>query len=356
MRRTFLVAGHEFVRHVRRPSFLLTTILLPLIIGLVFLFSRGSPSTGAATQPVPTPGTGTAVGYMDESGLLAGAEAGEGVSLRAFPDEAAAQAALREGAIVGYYLLSPDYLAGGAVAWVNEGRTGPQGRAAMEALLRTALLGDEPAVAERLSAPPAVQLVPLEDAAERPAGPAGGPAERGPVAFWLPYAFAMILYVTIFSAASFLLQSVTEEKENHTIEIVLTSLRPLPLLAGKVVGLGLLGLVQVGVWLAAGLVLLRLGGVQLPSGAVATAPWAAVALAVVYYALGYLVYGSLLAALGATVTNMREGSQLVALLVLPCIIPLWFLSAVVERPDSLLATGLSLFPLTAPITMMIRVP
>lgn len=356
MRRTFLVAGHEFLRHVRRPSFLLTTILLPLITGAILLFTRGGPVAGTDVPPVPAPGAGEAIGYVDASGLLAGGVPDGGSTLRAFPDEAAAQAALREDAIAGYYLLPADYLAGGTVAWVSEGTTGPEGGAAIETQLRSALLADEPALAGRLGASPEVRFVPVGASAEEPAGAPGGEEERGPVAFWLPYAFAMILYVTIFSAASFLLQSVTEEKENRTIEIVLTSLRPLQLLAGKVVGLGLLGLLQVGIWLASGLLLLRLGGASLPGGALATVPWTVVALAAIYFVLGYLVYGSLLAAVGATVTNVREGSQLTALLVIPCIIPLWFLGAIIERPDGLLATVLSLFPLTAPITMMIRVP
>lgn len=354
MRRTFLVAGHEFLRHVCRPSFLLTTILLPLIAGAILLFTRGGPVTGTDGPSAPAPGAGESVGYVDQSGLLAGGMPDDASNLPAFPDEAAAQAALREDAIAGYYLLPADYLAGGTVAWVSEGTTGPEGGVAMRALLRSALLRDEPAVAERLVAEPTIRFVPVGASGEGSAGAPGSEEERGPVAFWLPYTFATLLYVTIFSSAGFLLQSVTEEKENRTIEIVLTSLRPLQLLVGKVVGLGLLGLVQVSVWLAAGLLLLRLGGVHLPVGALTTVPWAVVALAVVSFVLGYLVYGSLLAAVDATVTNVREGSQLTALLVIPCIIPLWFLSAIIERPDGLLATVLSLFPLTAPITLMIR--
>lgn len=89
----------------------------------------------------------------------------------------------------------------------------------------------------------------------------------------------------------------------------LTSLRPLQLLAGKVIGLGLLGLVQVGVWLASGALLLGLSGARLPSDALATVPWAVVALALVAFVLGYLVYGSLLAAVGATVTAPAPGHR-----------------------------------------------
>lgn len=351
MRRTLLVTRHEFVRHLRRPSFLITTLLLPLILGVVMLVTRQA--SAADPSDLQAAIAGAPIGYVDASGLLA---ASEQANPRRFPDEAAALAALGAGEIEGFYLFPPDYLEGGAVAWVGEGPGGPQGQVALEALARAALLRDDPQLAERLATPPTVRSVPLDGAeAEQPdAGTTD--AERGPGSFFIPYGFAMILYVTIFSAASFLLQSVTEEKENRTIEVVLTSLRPLQLLSGKILGLGLLGLLQVVIWLALGLLFLSLGGTALPAGLAGGVPWTVLALAVVYFVLGYLVYGSLLAAVGATIANVREGSQLTGLLIIPCVVPLFFLGAIIERPNSLLATGLSLFPLTAPITMMIRVP
>lgn len=348
MRRTILVARHEFWRHLRRPSFVLSTVLLPLILGGVLLFI-------SAREPTPgdQPATfgGALVGYVDEAALLPPpSDAGP---LRAFADQASAAAALRAGEIAGYYQLPPDYLAGGTVIWVSEGIGGPQAQAAFAALLRTALLPDQPELIAQLATPLTVHANDAGEAAAEPASEAL--SERGIMAFVLPYVFAMILYLTIFSSASFLLQSVTEEKENRTIEIVLTSLRPLELLTGKVLGLGLLGLVQVLLWIAAGLLMARFSGADLTMAGMAL-PWTTVALLVSYYLLGYLVYGSLLAGVGATVTNMREGSQLVALLVLPCALPLWFMGVILNQPNSALAIALSLFPLTAPVTMMIRVP
>ncbi|MCU0490614.1 MAG: ABC transporter permease [Chloroflexaceae bacterium] len=359
MQRTLRVAGHEFLRHIRRPSFLFTTLFLPLVVGLVFLLSNFTDQRSTADAPAPettAPTSGTPIGYVDASGLLPPPSAVATGRLQAFADEASAQTALQQSDIVGYYRVPADYLTGGMVGWVGNAETGPEGEAAMRELLRTALLRDNPVLATRLTTPPTFRTVPTEpDGGPGTATPDAQP-NAGPVAFIIPYAFALILYVTIFSAASFLLQSVTEEKENRTIEIVLTSVRPLQLLAGKVLGLGLLGLVQVAIWLGSGLLLLQLSGVALPSGTALAIPWVVIALAIVYYVLGYLVYGSLLAAVGATVTNVREGSQLVGLLIIPCIIPLFFLGAIIAQPNSLLATVLSLVPFTAPITMMIRVP
>jgi ABC-2 type transport system permease protein len=345
MRQTLLVARHEFVRHLRKPVVLITTFLVLLILGVVLLVTGHISTPGDAPAP---PVAGTPTGYVDASGLLTAPLTGDlATRLRAFADEAGAQAALRQGAIVGYYRFPVDYLAGGPVVWVRDSLSGPQDTTAVEALVRASLLADEPALAAQLAAPPSVRFVPL--GAEAP----GGPVERGLLAGGLPYAFAVILILTTFFAAGFLLQSVTEERENRTIEIVLTSLRPLELLAGKVLGLGLLGLLQVAVWIGAGLLLLRLSGAPLPAGDF-VAPWAILALALAAYVLGYLIYGSILAGVGASLPTMREGAPLLGLLTLPCIIPLWLTSAILAQPDGILALALSTFPLTAPVTLMIR--
>ncbi|MEE9187765.1 MAG: ABC transporter permease, partial [Anaerolineales bacterium] len=74
----------------------------------------------------------------------------------------------------------------------------------------------------------------------------------------------------------------------------------------------------------------------------------------VYFLLGYAVYASLLGAVGAMLPNLRETSQATMVVILPMIIPLMFISVLIAQPNGLLAVGLSLFPLTAPVTMMLR--
>jgi ABC-2 type transport system permease protein len=354
MRKTFLVITHEFLRHVRRPSFLITTLLVPLILGGILFIPAlaAGPSPGEA---VDAPAEPAAIGYVDASGVLP--TDAPPSDLRAFATTEEAGQAVQQGAIVGYYSLPPDYLDGGVITWTGADDRGsaPQGQAALNALIRAGLLDADPALAERLATPPAFQFVPLDAAEPEPGVGADDTVPGVSLTFVLPYIFALLLYVTIFSAASFLLQSVTEEKENRTIEIMLNALTPYQLLIGKVVGLGLLGVVQVVIWIASGALLLTLSGAA-PATDGLSISWDLVVLALVYYSLGFLVYGSLLAAIGATVTNMREGSQLLAVLIIPCLLPLWMMGAIIAAPHSPLATTLSLFPLTAPVTMMIRAP
>lgn len=352
MQRTLLVARHDFLRHLRRPSFLITTAGLPLLLGLMFLFIRISTANANDT---PLNGVQQPIGYLDHSGLLASPAPELAAYLLPMADRAEAEASLATGEIAGFYEFAVDYPESGAVVWVDEGLRGPQGQQAMAQLVQIGLLAEHGELAAQLGRPTSFQ------SREAPAEEALGEhraSEEGFVSFILPFAFAMILYMTIFSSAGFLLQSVTEEKENRTVEIILTSLRPWELLTGKVIGLGLLGLVQVGIWLGSGLLTLQLlGGMNLEfSSASLGLTWGTLAIMVGYYLLGYLVYGSLLAAVGALIRNVREGSQFVVMLIIPSLLPLWFLAILVERPDSLLAMGLSLFPLSAPVTMAIRVP
>jgi ABC-2 type transport system permease protein len=355
MRKTFLVLIHEFVRHVRRPSFVITTVLVPLILGALILIpsiaTSGLGSEAAGIRDAPA-----LIGYVDASGVLP--TDAPSSNLRAFATTEDAEQALRQGSITGFYAFAANYLDSGAVTWVGGDEHGatPQRQSALTALVRASLLDADPALVERLATPLALRFVPAEPVAADP------PAEAGDetvalfsLDFALPYIFALLLYLTIFSSASFLLQSVTEEKENRTIEIILNALPAYQLLIGKVVGLGLLGVVQVVFWIGSGALLLTLSGAA-PATARLTISWGLVGLALIYYSLGFLVYGSLLAAIGATVTNMREGSQLLLVLIIPCLLPLWMMSAIIAAPHSLLATTLSLFPLTAPVTMMIRAP
>jgi ABC-2 type transport system permease protein len=132
------------------------------------------------------------------------------------------------------------------------------------------------------------------------------------------------------------------------------TITPRELLAGKFIGLGLIGLLINVLWVGTAYGLLVLSGTtfQLPAEFQLASHiflWG-----VVYFLLGYAVYASLLGAVGALVPNLRETSQATMIVILPMIIPLMFVSVLVQQPNGLLAIALSLFPLTSPVTMMLR--
>jgi ABC-2 type transport system permease protein len=358
MTKLFRLAIHEFLRHVRRPSFILTTLLVPLIgaaitFGIGLTRNRSQPDAGALPGAGDFRGT---IGYVDQSGLITQVPPELPASLfRAYPDEEAARAAVVTGAAEVFYLIPRDYLQTGAVIRYARQLGGGE-QELFRALLRANLLGGDVRTAALLEEPMTLNTIRLDAAGEQVGGRDNTTTDEAQT-FFVPYIFAMLLYMTIFFAASFLLQSVTEEKENRTIEILLTSIQPWQLLGGKVLGLGLLGLIQMVLWLVSGRLLL--GASAGPLGLFErefVLPWQVWVLAVVYFVLGYLFYASLMAGIGATVTNIREGGQITALMVFPFIIPLWFLGVLIQQPNGTLARVLSLIPFTAPVTMVIRSP
>jgi ABC-2 type transport system permease protein len=146
---------------------------------------------------------------------------------------------------------------------------------------------------------------------------------------------------------------VAEEKENRTIELVLTSVQPWQVMAGKVLGLGALSLLQLLVWLVFGRGLLSVGAPAdgLGGSGLSADVWLWM---IVLFLLGFLLFGSIMAAVGAIGASVRESGQITGFLTLPLLLPLWFAPLIAQQPNSTLSLVLSLLPITAPVTMILR--
>jgi len=343
-----LVARHEIVKTVTRPSFLFTAFGIPLIsfliiMGVSFLGSRsvdaspGKPSTDAQ-------------GYVDPGGLIEvipdDLPSGRFVG---YDDEASARQALEAEEIVGYYLIPEDYVYGGDLVYVDpdanpfksSGEQWP-----VRWLLSVNLLDGDVDLAGRVWRPMVLKVTALSAEQRRD--------DDNPATFFVPYATMMILYFITLMASSLLMNSVTDEKKNRVMEILMLSVSPQQMLTGKIVGLGATGLFQAVIWIGTGFVLLRVAGqaLNLPPGF--ELPFSIVLWGILFFLLGYAVYASLMAGLGALVADTREGSQATFVIIMPMLIPLFFIGVIIQEPNAPLATLLSLFPLTAPGTMMAR--
>ena len=137
-------------------------------------------------------------------------------------------------------------------------------------------------------------------------------------------------------------------------EILLLSVRPRELMLGKVLGLGVVALGQMAIWLGGSLAVMGAGLVVASIALGQALRPGFILLAVVYFLLGYLLYASLLGAIGALAPTAREGAQFNFIVILPLLIPFYLNQAFVSDPDGVLVTVLSLFPLTAPTAMMAR--
>jgi ABC-2 type transport system permease protein len=125
-------------------------------------------------------------------------------------------------------------------------------------------------------------------------------------------------------------------------------------LTGKIVALGLVGLLQTIVWVGTGRILLARGGTAFNLPIAFQLPPSFLVWGVIFFLLGYAVYASLMAGLGALVPNLREATQATIVVIFPLIIPIFLLSILINDPNGPVATILSIFPLTAPVAMMTR--
>lgn len=350
----------ELRRNLRRRTWQLAAIAVPLLALLALEVAQGQILDGAlpgvnlpglSAPALGATGGGTR-GLVDETGLFPGAG-----DLLPFADEAAASQALERGAISSWYHIPGDYLQGGVVYQVmptlslNEISRGVIRRHIL------ASLADEldARLLERLERP--LRLKVLREQEAGPSGVSGFGGADDELALLAIYPFVMALLFSLFMTSGYLLQGVIEEKETRVIEILLSSLRPGQLFAGKVLAYGTLGLLQLLIWLAGILLVLQRLPLQGALAALAqyVLPEGALPLMLVYFLLAYLLFASAYGILGALSASMREGPQYAVVFTLPAVVPLWLSTAFIEAPDSPLVLALSLFPLTAPLAMLQRI-
>ena len=356
MNKMFLIFKSEFIHTVTRKSFLVTLILLPVVSFVILLIVSGlqkSSGTDASQMLsdlfVPS-ATKTLEGFVDQSGLVKTIPDGYQYRLTQFATEADAQKALTEKDIAAYYIIDKDYLENGKIIYVRPDFNplgGSIQSSSIDALMAYALTNGNLKLYYRVQNPvnPTVQSIDTT-APERD--------ENNPLTFILPYIVTFLFYITIMTSASLLLSSITSEKENRMIEVLMTSVTPREMLTGKIIALGLVGLLQTLVWSGTGLLLLRFSGKNLALADAFQLPASILLWGILFFLLGYAVYASLMAGIGALVPSMREASQLTTVVIIPMIIPLMFISSLIQSPNSSLSVVLSLFPLTSPIAMMTR--
>jgi ABC-2 type transport system permease protein len=274
-----------------------------------------------------------------------------------FRSEEAAAEALEAGEISEALLIPEDYVETGKVIVLTQGSGFGAAEVSDSAQVRAFFV--DHLLAGRVDTE--IQRRAAEPLRAEPRVISGGRTRgEGPLSFVftfvIPYVLSFFLIMTIFVSSGYLLRSVAEEKETRVVEIVISSVRPMELMAGKVAGLGALGLTQVVVWLLSA-VAFSGGLVALLAAAGAfLIPTRILVLGVVYYLLGYTLYAILMAGIGALGTTMQESQQLAGIFSFFAAIPYMLSGLLFVNPNALVARVLSFFPLTAPTMMMLRLP
>jgi ABC-2 type transport system permease protein len=346
MSKVWRVIRYEYLRHVLRKGFLIAVLAVPfwivVMLLVVFLLIR----LESNNKPI---------GYVDHSGVLAKPipvpepePPDQLVPMQAFASEQLARQALENNDIQAYYVIAADYLNTHNVQLFYKKQPRSSASSQFREFLGLNLLTQVPrAVAIRVIEGPNLKVVAIGDNTE---AQGLGLVLR----FLAPMFTALALMVAIFTSSGYLMQAVVEEKENRTMEIMITSVSPEQMMSGKVIGLIGVGLTQILIWLILGLAVLLLvvrnfdfiKGINLGLSNF----W--LALVVIFPA--FVLISALMAAVGATVTEAREGQQVTGLITLPVMLPIILFGVILNSPNGLLAVILSLFPLTAPLTIIMR--
>lgn len=349
MRKAWLVARREFGFNVRRPGYLFAAFGMPVFVVVVMVIV----GVVIARLETDTERLGN-IGYADLSGVLAdGIE--EPDEFVRYEDEAALEAAFAADEIGAYFVVPEDYVERGRVTLYSEESVPDILDADILDYLQVNLAAqvDSEIPVERFLRPVDATYYFLQGNRTLNEGVF--------VLFFLPIAFVILYTMASQISSSYLMRSVVEEKTNRLIEILMTSVTPMELLLGKIIGLGALGLTQMVVWAAVGALVIFLGqtpAVPLPEGfdfSLGAVPLDLVLLTLVYFLLSYLLMGAIMASIGVIAGSDQESRQYAAFFVLVPLIPYFFMVSFLENSDGLIPVILTLIPFTSALAAILRI-
>jgi ABC-2 type transport system permease protein len=375
MHNVWLIARREYLERIRTRGFLITTIIIPLIMygfiyGSAFVYSN---SESAAHIAVVSSDTQLVLDLQAELQHRQQARHAQPHSTRQTSiavdavnvgprNEQATRALLdREldsGDLDGFLWITPaptiakDQPARPTFTFTPRSSEQDSLRGPLAAALGTVLMREQLAHRGIAAADANTILQPVEILAVR--APHRQDRESAEISVTLLF-FLMYMVISLYGMN--VARSIIEEKTSRIFEVMLATIRPQEMMAGKILGVGSVGLTQVGIWLSAALLLsastiaANLGG----QGIHIALTLAQIVYFFVYFILGYAFYSSIAAALGAMTNSEHEIQQLNLFLVLPLFVCFITLKSVLTYPDSAMARVLALIPPFTPLLMYLRV-
>lgn len=339
---TLKVARWEFKKNFKSPTFLVLTILIPIIMlagGLIGYYTMH----GAMNEAQQ-------VAVIDETGdlfpLLENYLAATPVKLTLYPAQQQGDLAdlVQEGRYNGYLHFNDASASSGNVLYYVK-NTRDQNTIILTEGIRSAVTQYRLQQAGLSTADIQLATSPVNIHTRSLAGEEGSIAEM-----LVPYAVVFILVLAAMFSGQVLMYGVIKEKRNRIVEILLSSISSLDLLAGKLVGFAALGLLQVSIWVTVGLVVAsRFTDLSEVSPAASD-----LVPAILFFVGGYLLFASLFAAMGATMKDAEGGSQTQGLVIMVPMIPLFAGQAIIMMPNALWVRIISFIPPFIPVTVLLR--
>ncbi|MEJ2569257.1 MAG: ABC transporter permease [Anaerolineales bacterium] len=365
--KTGLVIRHELTSTLQRKSFLFMAFGVPILVILIFTVVNliKKDTSAVEEQAAPDMSELEVEGYVDQAGLIKTLpqDLPAGV-LVPFATEAAAQLALDDEEISAYYIIPHDYIESGELIYVHPDPSPSMSDSqewTMKLTLTLNMLNGDQALAAKVWNPMNLHATNLNPEAqsraygEEDCSTPGGSCSNALVEM-LPMIMVILFFVLINVSSGLLIGSVANEKKNRVIEILMASIPPGELLAGKIVGLGIAGILQSAAWIGTIYALLKFGGSTLGLPQELNIPTSIITWGIVYFLLGFGIYASLMAGAGALVPDQKAAASAVWLIIMPLMLGYIIVVTPIGQsdPNGLLTTAVSLFPLTAPVAMIMR--
>lgn len=381
-----IIIQREFNERVRKKSFIITTLLMPVLMialmaapALIMQFSRGDEKV---------------IAVIDESGLIAPKlESDEEIRFETteLPTEEARRELTEKFGVlwIGGDILENSnnvrlYANSSSSLALESNITGQIERILETEKLKAYNIENLSQILEQVETKVVMQTFRNDKSQEEDAQ-----AQSSAVATGLGYVLGFILYMFLLIYGAMVMQSVIEEKNNRVLEVMVSSVRPFDLMMGKILGVASVAVVQVLIW---GVLIVGVGALVMPhlmpeevmAGAQAMQQGMPDAAAMtdmnpemlqavaamtdlgyivkVFVSLllfvfgGYLLYSAMFAAVGSAVDNVQDASQLQMPITLPIILALLMMFVVIRDPNSQMAFWFSIIPFTSPIVMMARIP
>lgn len=374
------VAAFEFLTAVKRPGYLIATFGMPLFVaaygavvaipayyaemkdqeqtvyGVVdnagFLQLQGDVAAPEIELPAEVRSAAVALG---QNQAVKSALGKSSFIFRPFDQEPKARQAMIDRTIKGYFVIPTDYIDTGRIDIYTPDQvsmSGSDSRQAFANLVRQRLLSDrlDERLRERV-------ISPMADTKRLVITRAGDVIDDDKTASILrlavPLIFIVLFLMSVLMTSGYLMQGTAIEKENKVVDVLLASANPDEILAGKLIGLGGTGLLQIGVWLLMALgtgigviPMLLTSGIQIP--------WMAVALAAPLFIVSFLFFGSLILGTGSLGSNMREAQQLAMVWSLTAALPLMLFAVFIREPHGTAARIFTWVPFSSGSLIMLR--
>lgn len=354
MRKTLLIIQREYLSRVKKKTFLLMTLLVPLLfMGMTGLVAYLTQAGGDAV---------TQIAVIDQSGVFI-SQLKNSKSLIFFPSiESFEKAKLTARENESFVLFIPKKLDEQMQIQLVSEKKAPmfvtnEIENQVNNILRYKLLQEAGINVKTLDSIRPNLSIEYKELTEE-----GEKSTNTSAAYAISFAAAILIYICLFIYGAQVMRGVIEEKTSRIVEVVISSVKPFQLMLGKIIGIGLVGLTQFLLWIIFSTLASKVASSELiPNtvlSAIQTIPVGYVLVTfLIYFLGGYLLYSALFAAVGSAVDNETETQQFMFPITLPLLFTyIMAFSFIVNNPNSSLSFWLSMIPFTSPIAMMVRIP